>query len=416
MSDDTGTQELPPHLLRPELRPIRIMPFGDDQGKFLGLRLMDPYHGQGLDVQIPSQQHLQGVQALLQSFRGQSTVHEIAEQLKSPEVKPVSELALALESRGLLWGPTSEELETKMRDHLRKEGAFPATVSRALGEDEATCRAKIESILAEADDPELEGALVGIVATHLDYERGRAVYATSYKALSAAVAKGQQFDRVVILGTPHLALGDGVTISDVGFDSPLGRCPADQAVIAALRSSGGERLFIDLLDLCPEHSVQCHIPWIQAILGNVPILGAILPDPTAKLLADDGKRATVAEFVTALQGALGSDLSRTLFVLSAELAHVGPQFGDAKPVDEARKKEVNQLDRSLLKSFIAGDPQAFLGAVATDANPMHWNSVGALWAGLSLLKGAKPELLDYYQSCEADGGRMVSAASLAFTR
>ena len=39
-----------------------------------------------------------------------------------------------------------------------------------------------------------------------------------------------------------------------------------------------------------------------------------------------------------------------------------------------------------------------------------------LWAGLSLLKGAKPELLDYYQSCEADGSRMVSAASLAFTR
>ncbi|MSR40652.1 MAG: AmmeMemoRadiSam system protein B [Phycisphaerales bacterium] len=416
MSDTLGTQEFPPHILRPELRPIRIMPLSDDQGKFLGLRLMDPYHGQGLDVQIPSPQHLQGMQALLQCFRGQHTVHEIAEQLQTPEIKPVTELANALEARGLLWGPTSEDLETKMREQLRKAGAFPATVSRALGEDEAACRAKIESILAEADDPELEGSLAGIVVTHLDYERGRAVYATSYKALSAAIAKGQQFDRVVILATPHLALGDGVTISDVGFDTSLGRCPADLPTIAAIRAAGEERMFIDLLDLCPEHSVQCHVPWIQAILGNVPIVGAILPDPTAKLLADDGKRATVAEFVTAMQKALGADLARTLFIISAELAHVGPQFGDAKAIDDTRKKEVNQLDRSLLKSYIGGDGQAFLGAVSTDGNPLHWDSLGALWAGLTLLKGTTPELLDYYQSCEADGSRMVSAASLAFVR
>ncbi len=416
MSETAATKELPPHILRPELRPIRIMPLGDDQGKFLGLRLMDPYHGQGLDVQIPTPQHLQGVQTLLQSFRGQATVHEIAEQIKAPEVNPVSELALALEARGLLWGPTSEELETKMRDQLRAAGAFPATVSRALGEDAAACRAKIESILEEADDPELEGALAGIVVTHLDYERGRAVYATSYKALSAAVAKGQQFDRVVILATPHLALGDGATISDIGFDTQLGRCPADASTISAIRAAGGDRFFIDLLDLCPEHAVQCHIPWIQTILGNVQVLAAILPDPASKLLADDGKRGTVAEFVTALQSALGADLSRTLFVVSAELAHVGPQFGDQKAVDDSRKKEVNQVDRSLLKCFIASDADAFLGEVSKGGNPMHWDSLGALWAGLKLLKGTTPELLDYYQSCEADGSRLVSAASLAFVR
>ncbi len=416
MSETAATKELPPHILRPELRPIRIMPLGDEQGKFLGLRLMDPYHGQGLDVQIPTQQHLQGVQTLLQAFRGQATVHEIAAQIKAPEVNPVSELALALEARGLLWGPTSDELESKMREQLRKAGAFPATVSRALGEDEAACRAKIESILEEADDPELDGALAGIVVTHLDYDRGRAVYATSYKALSAAVAKGQQFDRVVILSTPHLALGDGATVSDIGFDTQLGRCPADEKTITAIRGAGGERFFIDLLDLCPEHAVQCHIPWIQAILGNVPVLAAILPDPTSKLLADDGKRGTVAEFVAALQNALGSDLTRTLFIVSAELSHVGPQFGDPSAVNDARKKEINQVDRSLLKSFVDGDPAAFLQTVTGGGNPTHWDSLGSLWAGLTLLTSTKVELLDYYQSCEADGSRMVSAASLAFVK
>jgi hypothetical protein len=58
-----------------------------------------------------------------------------------------------LDTVGLLWGPTFEQLETQLLEKIRAEGAFPANASRSLGMDEHACRRAIEDYFGQTEDP-----------------------------------------------------------------------------------------------------------------------------------------------------------------------------------------------------------------------------------------------------------------------
>ena len=50
-------------------------------------------------------------------------------------------------------------------------------------------------------------------------------------------------------------------------------------------------------------------------------------------------------------------------MVSTDLAHAGPQFGEPRPVDDNRRVDVEQRDRELLGRFLEGDAEAFVEAV-----------------------------------------------------
>jgi hypothetical protein len=63
--------------------------------------------------------------------------------------------------------------------------------------------AQVQSLLEEAGEPrELEGMPLGVVAPHIDLERGRECYGKLYSVLAASSAK-DAVPLVVILGTCH---------------------------------------------------------------------------------------------------------------------------------------------------------------------------------------------------------------------
>jgi AmmeMemoRadiSam system protein B len=341
-------------------------------------------------------------------FNGQRTVDEVAGALKLPDPAPLLQLIAKLDEFGLIWGPTCEGLEDRKRAELEAAGAFPAGATRALGEDPAAIRTQLEKWIDEAEDAGIEESVSGLVSCHLDFARGHPIYAASYRI----VAKGPRPDRVVLLGPGHFGLGDGVTVAHLGFESPLGRVRADQGVIDRLRKSTGDRLFKDALDHLPEHSLQVQMPWIQHLFGDVPVIAAIVPDPNAPMIADDGARLNPAQFAAALADALGAEGGRTLFVASADLSHAGPAFGDRAPVDDAQRRTIESRDRELLKAFISG-PTALIDALKASGNATRWSSSGALAVASMVAKPSSVELIDYRQSVDDQGMALVSAASMA---
>ena len=130
--------------------------------------------------------------------------------------------------------------------------------------------------------------------------------------------------------------------------------PALDGLLERLRDAFGEKLFKDQIDFASEHSIALHLPWIQHLYGDVPVVAALIPDPNVGLIADDGERVGTKEFAAALKSILGQAGGRTLFVSSADLSHVGPQFGDQGPVDQKRKHAIEQHDRELLGEYIEG--------------------------------------------------------------
>ncbi len=405
-----STDTLPEHLQRPALRRIHPVPVegevADQQGNrqkatFLGLR--DPFMLTPQMMVIPPQ-----ALSAVQLFNGQRTIDEVATALKLPDPAPLMQLVMKLDEFGLIWGPTCEALEDKKRVELDAAGAVPAGATRALGEDPSAVRTQLEKWIDEAEDAGIDEPVVGLVSCHLDFVRGHPIYASSYRV----VAKGPRPDRVVLLGPGHFGLGDGVTVAHLGFESPLGRVRADQGVLDRLKASTGDRLFKDALDHLPEHSLQVQLPWIQHLFGDVAVIAAIVPDPNAPMLADDGARLNPAQFAAALADAIGAEGGRTLFVASADLSHAGPAFGDKAAVDDAQRRSIEARDRELLKAFISG-PTAMTDALKSSGNATRWSSAGAMFVASTVAKPSGVELIDYRQSVDEQGMALVSAASMA---
>lgn len=392
-------ESLPEHIRRPHLRPIQPIPMVKDGKQFVALR--DPSMLAPHTMVVPMQ-----VLPLVQLFRGDRPLDQIASQVGG-DVNQFIELAKGMDGLGLLWGPTFEELETQAHAKLRERGAFAPSANLALGADEKACREAIESYFDKTEDPEI-GTLRGIVAPHLDYERGWPNYAAAYFGLRQAPKP----DRVVILGTNHFGVGDGVVLTEFGFESPLGRSPADEPVIQRLVESLGKPIVVDQLDHLAEHSIQLQIPWLQYCFGQVPVIAALIPDPLTPMIADDGQRVSREQFVGALKDALADVGGQTLFVASSDLSHVGPQFGEPRPVDDQRRFDVERHDREMMAKFLAGDPQEFIAAMKWNKNPTRWCSIGNMAAVLDLVQPEAVELIDYRQAYDENGMVMVTCAAM----
>ncbi|MAW41424.1 MAG: AmmeMemoRadiSam system protein B [Phycisphaerae bacterium] len=387
MNDSNPEVPQPEHMNRPRLRPVQVLPTQQNGQTILALR--DPLQLAGQTMAVPPQ-----ALGMLQHFRGEKTVAEISETLKAPEDK-VWELVRALDQLGLLEGPTAEALEDAKIKQLHQAGHFPPRATQGLGNAEIA-KSAIRGWFAETEDPELTGTPVAVLAPSLSYSQAWEVFAGAWHP----VRSGPAPDRVVVLGPAHASIGNGVSGTQLGIATALGVCPVDQDLQPLLRKKLGDRFFEDELDHFAEHGLESQLPWIQEKHGNVPVTAAILPDRLLNEDVEDG--VTADEFVSAMGEALVELGGRTLLVVSTDLAHAGPQFGEPRPVDQNRRVDVEQRDRELLGKFLDGDAEAFVEAVKWDKNALRWTGVHAMSAALQLTKTMHPEvsweLVDYKQA------------------
>lgn len=393
-------ESLPNHVRWPHLRPIQPIPVQQDGKQFLALR--DPQMLQARTLVVPPQ-----VLNVLKEFKGEKSIDQITEQYKA-NLEQIIQLTKGLDELGLLWGPNFERLESEALQRIKQEGFFPANSSNALGADEQQARETIKKFFDQTENPELEMTGRGIVAPHLDYDRGWPNYAGAYYAFQDQMPP----DRVVLLGTNHFGLGDGVVFTDCGFTSPLGKSQADRAVADHVIQELGDRVVIDQLDFLAEHSIELHLPWLQYCFGNVPVVAALIPDPCTPPENDDEQRISTDDFLAVLGSALSSVGGSTFFIASADLSHVGPQFGEPRAVNDQRRFDIERHDREMMGKYLTGDVEDFLEAMRWNKNPTRWCSIGNMSAILRLTQADEIELIDYRQAVDEKGLCLVSSAAM----
>ena len=218
-----------------------------------------------------------------------------------------------------------------------------------------------------------------VIAPHAGYMYSGAIAASIYARL--APLRGR-IERVVLAGPAHRVYVRGAAIpAALAFASPLGTVQLDTEAIAALRPLS----FVEVSDRAhaAEHSLEVHLPFLQAVLGEfrlVPVVvGDASPDEMALL------------FDTLWGGA------ETLIVVSSDLSHY-------LPYDAARKR-----DRDTAAAILALDP-SLLPEEACGAAPINGLIVSARRRGLSA------ELVDLRNSGDTAGSRdrVVGYAAIAF--
>ena len=133
------------------------------------------------------------------------------------------------------------------------------------------------------------------------------------------------------------------------------------------------------------------------------------------MIEDDGDnpRTSTIEFIPALRSALESVGGKTFVVASADLSHVGQQFGEPRPVDDQRKFDVERHDREMMTKFIENDSEEFVNAMKWHNNATHWCSIGNMSAAIDLMQPSEIELIDYRQACDERGIALVSSCAMA---
>jgi AmmeMemoRadiSam system protein B len=286
----------------------------------------------------------------------------------------------------------------------------------------------IAAALKDVPNPSLDQLPKAVVAPHIDYPRGWLNYAAVWGRLRVA----DRPDRVVILGTNHFGEGTGVTACDKGYESPLGVSEVDTKLIDALKKNLGpensEKLFAHRYDHEREHSIELQIPWIQHCLGAgesgefCKVFGVLIHDPTVNNGESyDGQGVSLPTFVEAMKKTLAELGGRTLVVASADLSHVGPAFGDPKPLGgegeeaQAMRNKVFNHDREMIQMIVDKKPDELIAAMSWQQNPTRWCSIGNLVATLKVVEPSHVDLYNFAASMDEAGTTLVSNVGMAMT-
>jgi AmmeMemoRadiSam system protein B len=335
----------------------------------------------------------------------------------------LEEIVALLDAHLFLEGPRLDAERARQREAFRAAAARPAFhAGRAYAAEPEPLAAALDAHFAPPAGPGPVGPpggvrVHGLVAPHIDFARGGPAYAWAYRAL----AESPEADCFLVLGTAHAGLdGHAFAASAKAYETPFGPMEVDGEVLDAfLRRAPGDPLAAEAAHRS-EHSIEFQAVWLQYLRRRAGRTGAarmvpVLASYAHECLAtgrDPAQVPEVAGALEALRDAMAAVPRRYCLVAGADLAHVGPRFGDPSPLGGTERARVEADDRALLAPVAAGDAAGFFGEAARQRDRNRICGLSPIHALLWLLPAGRGNLLRYGQWPDPHG--MVSYASVSF--
>ena len=218
---------------------------------------------------------------------------------------------------------------------------------------------------------------------HIDLRAGGEIYPPAFTALAEAAAGSRPFELFVILGVAHnggTEPGKSFAIATgKHYATPFGQVATHGGVIEEWSRLAGRDLTEQQWMHRTEHSVEfplLFLQYIQARAGLPPfevvpvLLGSV--DSYLRGHEDPLQAPEVANELAALREAVGASGRRALYLLSVDLAHIGPKFGHPDRVDDASAAACEQADRDLLERANASMRPVSPGSSGPTATAATW--------------------------------------------
>ncbi len=407
--------------MRPLLRPVEVIRVAS-QGGGLVTWLRDPERiaTRAVEVRPP-------LDAALRLLDGRRDLDGVltAMRERGVEVERARLLALLseLEETAMLDGPrfrarraelVAAFTAARVREPTHAGGAYHgrADALRAFLEDE---------VLGHPGEDVAAGPVVGLVAPHMDLWRAAGGYGHAYRALRAALPA--HLDTVVVLGTCHAGMRTAFCATKKAFATPLGELQADEDLLGELARASEEDLFEEEYKHKGEHSIEFQCVLLRHVLGaeraaHVRIVPVLCGLGQAQAKRSDPARDRVAErFLGGLAEAVSRRRGRVLVVAGADLAHVGPRFGDVRALDPEGRARLAARDRESVEIAARVAAPGFFEHVTEDLGSRRVCGTGPVYTLLRALEALSVgggTVLSYEQQIDPDEGSIVSHASIAF--
>ncbi len=244
---------------------------------------------------------------------------------------------------------------------------------------------------------------------------------------------------IVMLGCDHSAADPMLTLTKKHYQTPLGDLQTDAELVDAIIADAtakstelGELVVRDEFHHRNEHSLELLSIWLRFVLAERKKRGLVDAEPKVlpilcgslhDFASASGSRAHEAqdtrlmdEVVHLIQQRVGERQGagdRVLWIAAADLAHVGPRFGDGQEITDEDRDSLERRDRQTLKPLLMGDAQTFLAEIKRERDRRHVVGLGTIYA---FLQAARPTggVLRCYAQCSVAPSSFISTASAVF--
>ena len=323
-----------------------------------------------------------------------------------------------LDSALLFEGPRVEQLKTaRLAQYRAQPFRSPALAGQAYPADPDECRDVLATFgdhTGSRDKAASAGPIQGLVSPHIDYQRGGPVYHQTWQLAASAVRAAEL---VIILGTDHHGSAGQLTPTRLPYATPFGPLPLALDIVDAMETAMGTGpAYDEELHHEQEHSIELSAVWLHSFVVDrppavLPVLCGSFHEYTAGTKHPSDSRVLEAA-IQVLRQAVRT--RRTLVVAAADLAHVGPAFGDALPFDATAREDVARADASALEATCAGDAEGFLATVCAIQDRYRVCGVPPIYLALRILDNVEGDLVDYrFCPADASGSSWVTVAGVA---
>jgi len=260
------------------------------------------------------------------------------------------------------------------------------------------------------------GSLRALIAPHIDPWRGARCYGHAYTALRATLA--EDVDTFVLFGTSHAPMRAPFSICRKAFATPLGNVEADGESIDRIANAVRDHfdVYSDQFNHKREHSLEFQAVFLRHLLGKrkariIPILAGLGEQQhTGKSPSRDGGIERFYEEVRAIV-----EETNAVVIAGADLAHVGPRFGDRSPYTDEQRRVLDETDRESLDHAERAEAEGFWSHVAKDLDTRRVCGLGPIYSLLRTMRSdAKGRLAHYEQTVDAEEGSIVSHAAMGY--
>jgi AmmeMemoRadiSam system protein B len=401
----------------PRLRNIETFPVQQDGERYLALR--DPAGYTPAVVLVPL-----GLLEILALFDGERDVSAIQAEVaratgESVQREHIENLIAGLDEQGFLdsaaFARRRHEIDHAFLDAPRRPASH---AGGAYPDDPGRLRSMMDGFFAPpagpgAATPFRGGGIGGLIAPHIDFHRGGPAYAWAYRDL----AERGEADLFVVFGTCHAGMAHPFALTRKDYETPLGPARVDRDFVEALAGRARQDCFGSELAHRNEHSIEFQAVFLQYLYAGrrevaiVPVLTSFVHEALARGRGPEDDRR-VRAFLDALAETAAASGRRVAFIAGADLAHVGPRFGDPAPITPDELSVIDREDRQMLAAVEAGDASAFFESARRDGDRRRICGLSPIYTLLRALGGAPGTLRRYGQWPDPQG--VVTFASVVF--
>lgn len=258
------------------------------------------------------------------------------------------------------------------------------------------------------------GPVKAVLLPHMDYARGGVTYGWGLKEL----VERTEAKLFVVIATSHYS-GKRFTLTRQNFTSPFGRVETDQKYIDRIVSAYGDGLFDDPYAHVPEHSIELEVVAMQSLLQGqrdfriVPLLVGSFFDCIHHSVRPNS-RSDISRMIAALRQAEAAAGEPVCYVISGDLAHIGPKFDDEDLVSAPQLEQSLKQDERLLAKVADVDVDGYYDVIAAERDERRICGLPPTYVALQAARPSRGSLLHYGRFVHPEGFESVSFASAAF--